>query len=163
MKEARTSTSHRQLQFMTEKIHDPYKARLKLQEPSACSVCSAIYAKGRWQWGDRPAGAHLVVCPACRREQDHYPAGTVRIEGAFLDQHRVDVMNLVRHHEERMKAEHPLERIMAIEEHPGYVLVKTTDFHLARGIGEALEKAYRGALDYHYNEGEARLEVKWAR
>jgi len=48
-------------------------------------------------------------------------------------------------------AEHPLKRIMAVEEKDGAMLVTTTDIHLARGIGEALHHAYQGELQYHYN------------
>ena len=42
-------------------------------------------------------------------------------------------------------------------------MVTTTDIHLARGIGEALEHAYQGELEFHYNEGENLLRVHWAR
>jgi hypothetical protein len=163
MKPKREHTSHRQMQWMPEGIHDPYKARLKLAEPSVCPQCSAVYHKGRWQWLDRPEGSHEVLCPACRRVRDHFPAGAVHISGAFVDEHRADILNLVRNHESKTKAEHPLERIMTLKENPGSVLVETTDYHLARGIGEALHHAYRGDLDFHYSEAEAFLEVKWSR
>jgi len=38
-----------------------------------------------------------------------------------------------------------------------------TELHLARGIGEALEKAYEGDLNYQYNKGEFMLRVTWSR
>jgi hypothetical protein len=33
---------------------DPYQARQKLKEPTACPKCGAVYHHGRWQWGRRP-------------------------------------------------------------------------------------------------------------
>jgi hypothetical protein len=73
------------------------------------------------------------------------------------------MLHLVRHEEARAKAEHPLERIMKIEDQDGGILITTTDIHLARGIGEALHHAYQGELMYHYNERENLLRVVWER
>ncbi|MDF2781538.1 MAG: ATPase, partial [Geminicoccaceae bacterium] len=39
---------------------------------------------------------------------------------------------------------------MDIEERDGALVVRTTDIHLPRRIGEALHHAYRGELDFHY-------------
>jgi hypothetical protein len=52
---------------------------------------------------------------------------------------------------------------MGIEEHEDTIVVKTTDIHLPRAIGEALHSAYEGELDYHYNEEEYSLDVSWKR
>jgi hypothetical protein len=52
---------------------------------------------------------------------------------------------------------------MAIEDTPEGVLVTTTDTHLARNLGEALESAYKGDLEYHYNRAENLLRVFWRR
>ncbi len=47
---------------------------------------------------------------------DHYPAGFVTLEGEFLNVHSEDIMHLIRNHEKHESAEHPLKRIMAIEQ-----------------------------------------------
>ncbi|MGZ3252878.1 MAG: BCAM0308 family protein, partial [Burkholderiaceae bacterium] len=65
--------------------------------------------------------------------------------------------------ETREKAEHSLQRIMDIEEHADKLMITTTDIHLARGIGEALEHAYRGTLDFNYTDAEYLLRVSWQR
>jgi hypothetical protein len=39
--------------------------------------------------------------------------------------------------------------------------VTTTDIHLARGMGEALHRAYQGELEYHYNPEQNLLRVIW--
>lgn len=144
-----------------EQVHDAYKARGKLPEPTVCPQCKAVFQEGRWRWGDAPANAHHATCPACHRMQDHYPAGFVTLEGPFFSAHKDEVMRLVHNHEHAERAEHPLQRIMAVEGTDGEALVTTTDIHLARGIGEALHHAYQGKLEYHYNPSENLLRVHW--
>lgn len=72
-------------------------------------------------------------------------------------------MNLIHNLEKKEQAEHPMERVMAIEKTGDSILITTTDIHLARGIGEAVHHAYQGDLEYHYNPGEMLLRVYWAR
>ena len=146
-----------------ELVHDAYKSQKKLAEPTQCPACRAVYSGGRWNWGTAPDGAHEERCPACQRVHDHFPAGYVVLKGAFLAGHREEVLQLARNREAKEKAEHPLERIMDIEEIEGGVQITTTDTHLARDIGEALHSAYRGELEYHYNKEENLLRVHWAR
>jgi len=95
--------------------------------------------------------------------QDRFPAGRVALKGDFLAAHRDEIVHLVRNREARERAEHPLQRIIAIEPEAGGLLVTTTDIHLARDIGDALESAYRGELEYHYNKEENLLRVEWRR
>lgn len=149
--------------LLRELVHDPYKSKRKLSGPSICPECSAVYEAGRWQWKERPAVALEVVCPACDRTRDKYPAGRVTIEGPFAVTHREEILNLAWGQELKAKAEHPLDRIMRIEETPGSVVIETTDIHLPRTIGEALRRAYDGQLDYRYTEEEYYLDVRWTR
>lgn len=144
-----------------EQVHDSYKAKGKLPEPSVCPTCGAVFQHGRWQWLEAPEGAHAETCPACHRIHDHYPAGFLAMHGAFVRDHRDEVMHLVRNIEKRERGEHPMQRIMAIEQMGDEVLVTTTDIHLARSIGEALHHAYQGNLDYHYNPEQNLLRVEW--
>jgi len=143
--------------------HDAYKAKHKLPEPTVCPNCGAVFHEGRWQWMDRPASAHEETCPACHRIHDEFPAGFVSVSGTFFKEHRDELLHLARNEEDRAKAEHPLKRIMNIEEQDDGILITTTDIHLARGIGEALHHAYQGELEYHYNEQENLLRVMWQR
>ena len=152
---------HRQDGIFQEQVHDAYKAKGKLPEPSVCPQCGAFFHQGRWQWGDAPAGAHHETCPACHRIHDHFPAGFLTLEGPFFLGHKHEIMQLVHHHEQRERTEHPLQRIMAVEDQGDTVLVTTTDIHLARGIGEAVHHAYQGELDFHYNPEENLLRVHW--
>lgn len=142
---------------------DPYALRAKLAEPAVCSECGAVYQEGRWQWLPAPPNAAAVQCAACRRILEKVPAGFVAVSGAFALAHRLELLELVRNHEAREKKEHPLQRIIAIDEQDDGLMITTTDIHLARGIGEALEHAYKGTLDYHYLPDQYLLRVRWER
>lgn len=149
--------------LLQEQVHDAYKSKGKLPEPSVCPQCGALFHGGRWQWGTAPTGAHQETCPACHRIHDNFPAGFLTLAGEGFQAHREEIMHLVHNHEQRERAEHPLQRIMGVEEHDGEVLVTTTDIHLARGIGEAVHHAYQGELEFHYNPEQNLLRVHWVR
>lgn len=150
--------------LLQERVHDPYRAQGKLSGPTVCPKCGAVFHEGRWQWLKAPSGARQECCPACRRIHDDYPCGFVTLQGEFFTAHRDEIMRLVRNEEKHEQAEHPLKRIMATEETKnGGALLSTTDTHLAIGIGEALQRAYRGELKFHYNPDEYLLRVNWSR
>lgn len=151
------------LQMLDDVKHDPYLESGKLTEPSVCTDCGAVYHKGRWQWEVASAEASKARCPACRRIHEKQPAGYVTISGSFILDHQDEVLNLIRNFEEREKAEHPIKRIISIDKDDQGLQITTTDIHLARGIGEALQKAFNGELDFHYNEAEYLLRVRWQR
>ena len=66
--------------LIQERRHDPYEARGKPREPSACPTCQAIFHDGRWQWGRPAAKAHDVPCPACQRTADGMPDGILTLD-----------------------------------------------------------------------------------
>lgn len=143
--------------------HDPYRATAKPPEPAVCPSCQAVFTAGRWGWHKPPEDANQVECPACQRIHDKFPAGYVTVRGDFLAQHKDEIVALITAKEKRQKAEHPLQRIMAIEEVREGLQVTTTDSHLARGIGEALHEAYKGDLKLRYSRDENLLRATWKR
>jgi len=149
--------------LLRERVHDPYKTRLKLSEPTVCPQCGAHYHAGRWTWDERPGEAHEELCQACHRTNDRYPAGSLILGGDFIAKHKGEILNLARNTEELEKGEHPLHRIMAIEERAGEIEITTTDIHLPRRIGEALHKAFEGDFDFHYDEEGYFLRATWRR
>lgn len=153
-------------QLRQEQEHDSYKRKEKPPEPAVCPGCGAIFHAGRWQWGPSQPDATELLCPACHRIQDDFPAGFLFVNGEFVATHREEMINLLHNHAQKAKATHPLARIMAVTNDdqggPG-MIITTTDIHLVRDLGEALHHAYQGNLEFHYNEAEQLLRVHWDR
>jgi hypothetical protein len=148
---------------------DPYRKQgkhveKKLAEPTVCSSCKAIYQEGRWHWARvaNPTGK-ATLCPACERIRDHAPAGEVRISGPFAHEHRDEILARARHVEERERAEHALQRIMAVKDEGDEIVVTTTDEHLAHAIGTALHDAFKGELHAPWAQKGELMRVRWQR
>lgn len=149
------------------RIHDeaPAQATGKLPELAACPQCGASYRKGRWTWKPAPADSHERVCPACERIASQYPAGVLHVEGEFAKAHREDLVGLIRNLAEREAAEHPLKRIMSIEDEGRGWVVTTTDAKLVESLGRALKKAYEGRLAHPATTSDKQnlVRVRWRR
>jgi NMD protein affecting ribosome stability and mRNA decay len=142
---------------------DPYVTKAKLAEPSVCGTCGLSYRRGRWVLGRGSAQARRVTCPACQRIADRYPAGIIKLSGAYLRAHREEIEHLIRHVEQREQRNHPLKRVMDLRPTRSGLEVTTTDAKLARGIGVALRRAHHGELDYVWSEVESVMRVSWSR
>ena len=142
-------------------ILDPYQRQQKLDDDTICPQCGAVYHKGRWQWGARPQSGHEALSPACRRISDKFPAGVVELRGALGRQQKDEIVRLARHQEEAEKGEHPLNRIINIEEDADGIIINTTDIHLPRRIGEAVKRAFHGSLNEGFDQGGYFVRVKW--
>nr|MBS0020322.1 ATPase [Gammaproteobacteria bacterium] len=150
--------------LIKERIHDPYMARTKLPEPSICPDCKAVFGTGRWQWmTELPTEANEQLCPACRRIRDRVPAGFLTLGGSFFKEHREEIVNLIHNKVDSEKRQHPMKRIMAMEEQEDKLVITFTDIHLPRGVGEAIERAYEGSLDLHYEPEASIVRVTWER
>lgn len=148
--------------ILMDQERDPYRLQAKPREPTACPDCHAVFHDGRWQWKQVPPHAHSVRCPACRRILEANPAGYIILEGDIASSRKQEVLRLIHNHAEHEKTEHPLQRIMKIENIEDETIITTTDVHLARGIGEAVVKAYGGKLELHYNQEDNLIRVYWA-
>ncbi|HMK64923.1 MAG TPA: BCAM0308 family protein [Thermodesulfobacteriota bacterium] len=154
----------RQDRLARQKRDDVYFQREKWSEPTICSQCRSVYTQGRWTWNKTiPDSAHKAVCPACRRINDDYPAGIIEMSGSFFDQHKEEILNLIRHEESMEKEEHPLERIIKIIEEDEGTTVTTTGVHVARRLGHAVNSAYKGEYEAQYLEDDQRIRISWQR
>jgi len=150
--------------LIQEEVHDPYMAGAKPEEPTVCRDCGVVYNGGRWQWLPEPPGqAAATVCPACRRVRDRVPAGFLTLSGEFFDGHRDEIMNLVENKVESQEKEHPMKRLMRVEDRDGGTELTFTDAHLPRGVGEAIQRAYDGDLDIHFPDDGGIVRVYWER
>jgi hypothetical protein len=129
------------------KGHDPYRRDRKHAGAFVCESCGVVEHAGKWAWGAPPlAELSSGLCPACQRIRDNYPAGTLRLRGACLE-HLEEIRGLLANQEQAEKQEHPLERLMAIEEGEGEVTVTTTGVHLAKRITSALERRFHAKAE----------------
>ncbi len=144
-------------------LADPYQAKGKYREPTVCSDCHAAYRDGRWTWEAPDEHAAEARCPACRRMRDKLPAGTLVLEGPFVEAHLEELAHLVRNEAERERNEHPLHRVMEIATNPRRIQVATTDIHLPQRIGEAVQRAFDGELTVKYGPDEYCARAHWQR
>ena len=91
------------------------------------------------------------LCAACRRINDKFPAGVVTLRGEFA------------HQEEAENKEHPLNRIINIEDDEQGVVINTTDIHLPRRIGEAVKRAFHGEIEDDFEKDGYFVRVNWTR
>ena len=150
-------------QLLQEVVHDPYKLRRKPAESIRCRGCNAVLRRGRWTQGEAGGPAVLALCPACRRVREHLPQGFVTLNGDFVAAHGAEIVALVRGCESRETSRHVLERIIELQKRPDGLLVTTTGSRLARRIGDAVHRAYKGRLRYRYNKADKLLRVSWSR
>jgi len=150
--------------LIQEYFHDPYYPKKKHQSLSLCEGCGVVFKSGIFEWSDKPPKtAKKIVCPACRRITDKYEGGVVYLGGEFLYQHKNEIMNIIKNTESAEMKQRPLERIIEVISQRNKIKITTTYEHLARRIGEAVHKAYKGSLNIQYPEGEKYVRVRWRR
>ena len=149
----------------TFRLDDPYRNTQKYPSDTECPGCGLLFQDGLWKMAVvRPEHKlHHQLCPACLQTRDDYPGGVVTLGGSFLDVHREDILHRVRNVEKTVREEHPLQRIMRIEENPGQVIVVTTDPHLAVRIGKALRRDFGGELSLTYAKDDKFATARWSR
>jgi len=156
--------SQRKDKLIKEYIHDPYFTKEKYHDPSVCKKCGVVFHDGIFQWmKEIPANAEEMICPACKRLDDNYEGGVVILKGNFLSEHKDEILNLIKNTEEEEMAYRPLERIITIKDNGDEITITTTYEHLARRIGEAVHKAYKGNLELKYTEERKYIRVLWER
>jgi len=144
--------------------------RRAYKEPAICKSCGLVYHEKKWVRDEslrkkleKEGGVHYVICPACRKENQHYPMGIVELTGNFWYSHQNDILNLIKNEEKRAIGKNPLERIMEIKEKKDMLSIETTRESLAKRIGKVLEKAYKGKLRYTFSGGEKMIRIEWHR
>ncbi len=147
------------------RLPDPYLALKKYAEPTVCPDCRAVFHKGRWQWGltSGPAAEHR--CPACSRIHDKVPAGELTLSGDYFVTHQEEIFRLLHNVAKKEGTEHPLERIMGIDEYADKLqaVVSYTGIHLTRASAQALRHAFQGESQTHYTDRDGVVHATWRR
>jgi len=126
-----------------------------------CKECGLVQLRGTWSFTPAPSGrVAKVLCPACTRVRDRYPAGVVTIPAALVDR-REEITNLVRNLERNESEEHPLERVMDVKSVAGALVVTTTGVHLARHVAHKLAKRFHKKPRIRYADDEELVHVDW--
>ena len=138
--------------LLREQVHDPYHERRKLAGGTLCRECGALYRNGRWIWPESDqAGAPTALCPACRRIRDKVPAGELILKCAADASQLEQILGRIRNIEKDERGQHPLNRIMSVDDRNGDTVVTTTDVHLPHRFGHAITDAWGGKLQTHYD------------
>jgi hypothetical protein len=85
------------------------------------------------------------------------------LRGDFAREHKDEMISLARHQEAAEKKEHPLNRIISIEDDARGIMINTTDIHLPRRIGEAVTRAFHGEIEDHFEKDGYFVRVTWTR
>ena len=164
MKTTTPQRPQRQDRRIQERVHDTYKLRGKLTEPTRCPQCAAVYHNGRWIWSaSAPQQANEQLCSACHRINDNYPAGEVTLSGSFVKSHEDEIIRLARNIEATEKDEHPMNRIISVRDQEDGLLITTTDVHLPQRIAKAIRNAWSGELDIHFDNAGYFTSIVWHR
>jgi len=153
-----------------ESYSDPYIDDESPVENTVCRHCGSIFTAGRWYFkGDltkdkMPTGPkHETLCPACQKLRDHVPSGILKLTGRFVDEHRDEILNLVRNESHKALGDNPLERVMSLESIVNGIQITTTNEKLAQRIGKAVHKAYSGDIEYKWSEDNKQARINWVR
>ena len=163
-----------------EQTGDPYAMNRAPEGLLECPDCFATYYRKRWVLqglktarktkktegvAKRTRKAVIVpqpyLCPACRKIRDGYAEGFIFINWPNWVVHKADVLNLIHNEEKRACRVNPLERVMAIRERSGGVDIETTTEHLAQRLGNHLNRAFRGKIQYKWSHKDKLARVEW--
>jgi hypothetical protein len=142
---------------------DPYRA--EFEDGSCCSECGIVYVNKNWKlYAPQSLKKKTVICPACKKIKEQYYLGILELKGAFLQEHKQEIMNILKNEEERQRAKNALPRIGKIEESDGgKLIVYTTSVRLAYRLGKAVYNACKGDLTIKWSDGEHFTRVYWNR
>ena len=130
-------------------------------ESAVCSQCGAPFSEKSRVRNASPDNFNGMICPACMRIANRYPAGFVEVKGPFLEEYPDEVLGLICETAVQATEEHPLERIMAVIHDNKGIVITTTGTIIAQRIGEAVARTYSGNLRVQNADDEEFIRVFW--
>ncbi len=151
-----------------ETCPDPYLPPQGLKT-ALCERCHAVYHQKSWHRDadsyallrDDPETTRLL-CPACQKQNENFPAGILTLQGAYLWEHEEEIRNILNNRAQSVQSRNPLQRIMRMEKSEEQLVIETTDSKLAERLGRALQHAHRGELKIDWG-GKQTCRVDWQR
>ena len=149
---------------------DPFLTPEKLQEPSLCTSCKAVFQHQRWTRDEETARelelqpkTNKTTCPACQKVAAGYAEGIVTLCGSYLWEHEAEIRNILKKEETKAYNKNPLERIIRISRERDQLVIETTEEKLAEHLGRVLHRAHSGDLKVSYAGNPDLCRVSWER
>lgn len=135
-----------------------------------CRQCGAVYLKRRWVSGGDSRAATMgalatpTVCRACDMGAKGLVGGYLTLGGRFFLAHRPEVERLLRNEERREVEDNPLGRVLKWDRRdPDVLTLSTSTEHLAKRLGTAVRKAFKGSVRYGFSHENKFARVRWIR
>lgn len=150
---------------MKPRLDDPYRAQKKHPKNTKCPNCGLMFQKGAWRLAKaQPLGAmHWKLCPACLQTRHSFAGGELKLSGSFLAEHHGEILNRIENVARGVVKEHPLERIMKMEERNDEIVIFVTSEHLAARLGKAIHSDFKGELVLKYARDDKYAVAHWRR
>ncbi|HBN09797.1 MAG TPA: hypothetical protein DD435_14470 [Cyanobacteria bacterium UBA8530] len=135
-----------------------------------CPSCHAIYEdkhlkydEDRYQCLAQNPEIQQSICEGCDRVNREMFEGIVQLRSPFVQTHLDEILQRIRHEEERARQVNPVARVGLIRQEGDKLMVWTTTGWLAKRIGREVEKAFHGVMKYHRLPGIPFVRVVWTR
>lgn len=149
---------------------DPDHSELAHPQDTICSSCGAVYHNQHWIFDQKrrdlllnSGSPNQVTCPGCIKIAERNPEGILTLRGDYWQQHRDEILNLIRNEETRGMETNPLARIMDIRDEGDTLVVETTNAKLTEKMGRRLDKAHNGSVHYDWPDNRQFVRVDWER
>ncbi len=140
-----------------------------VHDQTVCDGCGVVFARKTWRRSSRrlrtavAKGAFAGTCPACRQAVNGQAFGRVVLEGTYVQGHAAELLRRIRNVATRAAFTQPERRLVRMTARGATLEVLTTSQKLAHRIARELEKAFRGAVAYHWSDADGRLLAIWHR
>jgi len=149
---------------------DPYAPEAGLPGLNICRECHAVYHRKAWKqdqelYRESLQGSYsLTLCPACQRAEENVPQGFVTLAGAYLNEHRQEIMNGLQNVVDEAQQSNPLDRVIRErKEDDGRLEIETTTIKLAERLGRALKHSHHGEMAMTWTGDPPTCRVTWQR
>ena len=103
----------------------------------------------------------FAVCPACKQLKERSALGVVELRGEHWRAKEEEILNLIKNTEKIARKRNDQERILWRHTRDGVTKIYVSLPELARHLGRALHKTYKGKTEYRRSPEDPFLRVIW--